>query len=180
MKIRITRMMVFLLIAFVSQTAFGQSDTQFSGKIKWMDFWVGEWNLTWKDKDGKIERGFNEVYKTLDGKVIQENFRALDGASEGFTGKSWTVFNTKKDTWFQTWVDNQGSYLDFTFELEAGKRIFKRTGNDKDGNTIHQRMVFYNITENNFDWNWESSKDGKTWNLLWQIHYEKIKAAKQN
>lgn len=179
-KKQISKLIVFLLIGFMSQTCFGQSDTQFSGKAKWMDFWVGDWNLTWKDKDGNVESGLNEVQKIMDGKVIQENFRALNGASAGFIGKSWTVFNVKKDTWFQTWVDNQGSYLDFTFEIEEGKRMFIRTGQDKDGNTNYQRMVFYNIAENNFDWKWESSKDKKAWNLLWQIHYEKIKATKQN
>lgn len=180
MKILRSKLLVIVLIAFMSQTGFCQSDTGLSGKAKWMDFWVGNWNLTWKDKDGNMERGLNEVKRTLGGKVIQENFRALNGASAGFIGKSWTVFNVNKDTWFQTWVDNQGSYLDFTFEIDGGKRVFKRTGLDKVGSPIYQRMVFYNITENNFDWNWESSKDAKTWDLLWQIHYERIKATKQN
>jgi hypothetical protein len=42
----------------------------------------------------------------------------------------------------------------------------------KEADNLVKRMVFYNITKEKFDWDWESSKDsGKTWNLSWQIHY---------
>ncbi|MBT8195494.1 MAG: hypothetical protein KJO64_03655 [Bacteroidia bacterium] len=176
MKTTGIKVLVFIMVALMADTGFAQSDTHLSGKAKWMDFWVGSWNLTWKDKDGNVERGINEVEKTLDGNVIQENFKALSGANAGFTGKSWTVFNVKNNSFNQTWVDNNGSYLDFTFTMDADKRVFKRTTKDKDGNTVYQRMVFYNVEVNDFDWNWESSKDGTTWNLLWKIHYERILA----
>jgi hypothetical protein len=37
-----------------------------------------------------------------------------------------------------------------------------------------QRMVFKNITPYEFDWSWESSKDGgKTWKVIWPIHYKR-------
>jgi len=37
-------------------------------------------------------------------------------------------------------------------------------------------MVWYNITENEFDWNWERSDDGGvTWDVKWQIKYKRKK-----
>jgi hypothetical protein len=43
-----------------------------------------------------------------------------------------------------------------------------------DDKEIHQRMIFYNIKNNSFDWNWERSKDaGETWELRWKVHYER-------
>ena len=34
-------------------------------------------------------------------------------------------------------------------------------------------MVWYNITEKEFDWNWERSiDDGKTWTTNWKINYD--------
>jgi hypothetical protein len=40
------------------------------------------------------------------------------------------------------------------------------------GEQCRQRMVWYNIEESQFDWNWERSDDGgQTWRVLWQIHY---------
>jgi hypothetical protein len=42
------------------------------------DFWVGKWDLSWKYGDGSEGKGTNHIMKTLDGKVIQENFEAID------------------------------------------------------------------------------------------------------
>lgn len=43
-----------------------------------------------------------------------------------------------------------------------------------EGKEITQRMVFYNISENTFDWNWESSTDnGENWKLNWKIKYSR-------
>jgi hypothetical protein len=40
------------------------------------------------------------------------------------------------------------------------------------GQPCKQRMVWYNITRDRFDWNWERSNDGGvTWRVLWQIQY---------
>jgi hypothetical protein len=37
-------------------------------------------------------------------------------------------------------------------------------------------MVWYNITADEFDWNWERSDDGgKTWEVKWQIKYKRKK-----
>ena len=37
------------------------------------------------------------------------------------------------------------------------------------------KLTKYNITEDKFDWNWESSKDnGKTWKLNWKLHYSRV------
>jgi hypothetical protein len=35
-------------------------------------------------------------------------------------------------------------------------------------------MVFYNISDQSLDWNWERSADwGQSWELLWRIHYQR-------
>ncbi|MGB5850172.1 MAG: hypothetical protein WBH40_16915 [Ignavibacteriaceae bacterium] len=63
----------------------------------------------------------------------------------------------------------------FTGGMEDEKMILSRKIT-RDENEIIQRMVFYNISKDEFDWNWESSKDiGKTWKLNWKLHYSKIK-----
>lgn len=107
--------------------------------------------------------------------MIKENFAVTgDESMKGFTGESWSVFNSNNGTWYQTWVDNQGSYLDFIGEIDGEKRIFKREVQKPDGSIIYQRMVFYDIKADSFTWDWENSTDkGKTWNLLWRIIYER-------
>lgn len=131
------------------------------------DFWLGEWDLSWGE-DGK---GTNRITKVLDSCVILENF---DGSpTMQFRGWSVSVYDTTSRRWKQTWVDNQGGYMDFTGGFEDGKMTLSRKTTIK-GDPVLQRMVFFNIRENELDWNWERSLDGgATWELRWQIHYKR-------
>ena len=132
-----------------------QPETQF-------DFWLGEWDMTW-GADGKAT---NHVLCILDGKVIQENFSSVD-----LNGMSVSVYDPERGLWCQTWVDNNGTYLDFTGKFEDGKMILIRDAIVR-GEACKQRMVWYNIEAGQFDWNWERSDDGgATWRVLWQIKY---------
>jgi hypothetical protein len=52
--------------------------------------------------------------------------------------------------------------------------ILARDAVRADGTKVIQRMVFKNISRNEFDWSWEASKDGgKTWEVQWPIHYKR-------
>ena len=128
------------------------------------DFWLGEWDCAWGE-DGK---GANHVHYIMDGKVIQENFTAPD-----LKGISFSVYDPERQLWCQTWVDNYGSYLDFTGNFEEGKMILSREAIVK-GEACKQRMVWYNLEGDQFDWNRERSDDGGiTWLVLWQIKYNR-------
>ena len=142
----------------------------------YFDFWVGNWELTWQHSDGTEGTGTNLIEKTLDGVVIQENFRALTGAYGGMKGTSLSVYNPQTKTWKQAWADNQGSYFDFTGVVENGQRIFQTEEQTlADGRTLIQRMRFYDIEQDNLKWDWESSFDGGvTWTLNWRIFYRKV------
>jgi len=144
---------------------------------RYFDFWIGEWNLTWKKADGSVGEGENSVSKTLNDKVIRENFKVTnDPAMGNFTGKSWSVYNKNNGTWYQTWVDNNGAYLDFIGEFNGNKRVFKREFIMSDGTLLMQRMVFYDIKKDSFSWDWETSSDrGETWELRWKIDYSRKK-----
>lgn len=142
----------------------------------WFDFWIGDWNLHWYEKDSVKATGKNNISRVLGNKIILEQFKALTGQNKGFEGKSWSVLDKSSGQWKQTWVDNSGAYLDFTGRVEGQNRIFERSVTKKDGTIIWQRMVFKNITPRSFTWEWESSNDnGKTWNLAWRIFYSRKK-----
>ncbi|MGH9580349.1 MAG: hypothetical protein ACRD2R_05090 [Terriglobales bacterium] len=69
-------------------------------------------------------------------------------------------------------MDNSGSYLDFVGEFSEGKMVLSREAVGRDGKKFLQRMVWFNINAEKFDWNWESSRDGgETWQVAWAIHY---------
>lgn len=139
-----------------------------AGSAQDFDFWVGSWELTWP-KDGA---GINVITKMLDDKVILE---AFDGRpSSPLVGRSVSVYDPKKDVWRQTWVDNQGGYLDFVGRMYPDGRMILGREAEQAGKAILQRMVWFNISTDSFDWHWEQSSDGgQTWTVQWPIHYRR-------
>ena len=131
------------------------------------DFWVGSWELTWND----TVKGTNVITKELDACVVHENFSDPAGK---FYGRSYSIYNPSKKLWQQTWVDNQGNYMDFEGGFENGKMTLSRSFVGPKGKTVMQRMTFFNIVDDSLDWSWESSLDGgKNWKQLWLINYKR-------
>jgi hypothetical protein len=127
------------------------------------DFWLGQWEGTW----GEDGRGTNRIAKTMGGCVVEEQF---DGGA--FKGMSVSVYDERQGCWKQTWVDNAGSYLDFTGGMTGGRMILSRQA-EIDGQVVQQRMVWYDIEADRFEWHWERSEDGQSWQVLWHIHYRR-------
>lgn len=166
--IKIIYACVVTMLAYSHAVAQDQENT-------WFDFWVGKWEATWTEPDGKIGRGTNTITKILDNTVIQENFRIDEGVSKGYLGTSISVYNPQKKTWHQGYADNQGAYFNLMGERQGDKRIFKTEVVIKGEKRIFQRMVFYEITGNSMQWDWESTEDGgNTWKLNWRINYKRI------
>jgi hypothetical protein len=139
---------------------------------KQLDFWVGEWDLTWPGNNpGETAHGTNTIRRILDGCIVEENF---SGGDAHLRGKSVSIFDVTAGKWKQTWVDNEGGYLDFVGESKDGQMILAREATGPNGTKSLSRMVFKNITHDEFDWSWEGSKDGgKTWKVVWPIHYKR-------
>jgi hypothetical protein len=137
-------------------------------EVHQFDFWVGDWKCSGESysPDGKTEHTecTNHITKELGGRVVEENFH-----TEGFNGKSVSVYDVNAKIWRQTWVDDGGAYLSFTGGWKDGKMTLATQPGPK-GRISH--MVFTNIQPDSFDWNWESSTDGgKTWKLKWHLRY---------
>jgi hypothetical protein len=137
--------------------------------VNTFDFWIGKWNASWSDSI----QGQNIIEKNLNNHVIVENFKFNN---QTFNGKSWSVFDSIGNIWHQTWVDDSGAYILFTGGQEGDKIILTMTEKrNNNGKIVTMRMVFYNINENSFDWDWQSSADEVEWKSVWNIHYTRIK-----
>jgi len=138
------------------------------------DFWMGDWNLTWSDSI----HGTNHIEKIFGNCTLQENF---NDPTTNYSGKSWTVYNPNYKIWQQTWVDNQGGYIDLTGNMKGDSMILttaEKTVPLKLSPTgkLVSRMVFHHIKPDSFDWSWESSTNGGlSWKNSWLIHYERKK-----
>jgi hypothetical protein len=159
---------LLFLIYLIPITLMAQSDQLEKSTY---DFWVGKWDAEWKNPDGSTSKGTNHILKVLDGVVLEENFAITTGPQAGFLGKSLSVMDANNN-WHQAWADNQGGYYDFVGEVIGDKKIFQTQLIERDGKKNIQRMVFYNIKEDSFSWDWEGTSDGgETWKLLWRISY---------
>jgi hypothetical protein len=98
--------------------------------------------------------------------VVHENFE-----SEGYKGMSVSVFSKEECRRHQAWVDSSGSYLDFVGEFSDGRMILSSDG-IVEGKPVKQRMIWYDITKDKPQWNWECSDDNSaTWQVIWKIQY---------
>jgi len=138
------------------------------------DFWLGDWQVTWKNPDGTTGHARNHVHRILDGEVIEEQFEAEPGPPPVLHGRSLSVLQKATGTWRQAWADNEGSFFSFTAAIDGDKRLFA-TPLVSDGQQVKgQRMVFHDIARDRFTWDWEGTTDGgKTWTLLWQLQYKR-------
>ncbi len=159
---------VFFLISF-SSVAQSTTVPCSSPEASQFDFWIGTWDLYSAD----TITGTNTIYKIMDGCAVQENF---EGAKNGYVGKSWSMFNPRTKNWQQTWVDNQGGYIALNGKFENNTMTLTTGVQKINGKDQINRMRFYNIKKDGFEWEWESSADnGSTWRSAWHIRYERKK-----
>ena len=147
--------------------AFAEPSTLELDAARQFDFWLGEWDCSWQ-VDGVAHAGTNSVYADLGGMVIVENFDARP--SLDYQGLSYSVYDRPAQCWKQTWVDSQGTYLDFVGRFEDGVMELRRSADD-----ALFRMRWENIEPNRFDWSYQrSDDDGETWTAIWEIGYSRV------
>jgi hypothetical protein len=141
-----------------------------------LEFWLGTWAATWQGGAGT-----NRLQRILGGRVIHEQFEGgpVDAAGvlapdgERLRGQSWSVFDAARALWRQTWVDDQGGYLDLVGDRVDGWFAFVRDAPER-GPAARQRMVFRDVAAEAFRWTWELSLDaGTSWATRWEIHYRR-------
>lgn len=170
------RPLILLFVLTLPGILFSQ-EKKISYDASMMDFWTGDWKVSWTVGDIVTHTGENTVLKILGDRVVEENFRVNTGPNKGYVGKSWSVFNTRTNEWKQTWVDNSGAYLDFTGQLMGDSVIFKREMRIKPQVIRQQRMVFCDIEEDRLTWKWQHRDEGEAnrfgeWRDDWVIYYE--------
>ncbi len=165
----LTIIIFFFIATFCSAQSNSQKPCSFP-EASQFDFWVGDWNLTRSDS----LHGTNRIEKLYGNCIVHENFT---DPLLNYLGQSWSVYNPNYKEWQQTWIDNQGGYIALTGGKVNDSMILKTAERtvplkvSPSGKMIN-RMVFYNIASNSFDWSWEASSDGGvTWKANWKIHY---------
>jgi hypothetical protein len=69
------------------------------------DFWAGNWDVF--DLGSPVKVAHAQVDLILDGCVLREDYQGRDGHK----GQSFTIYDSARDVWHQTWVTNSGELL---------------------------------------------------------------------
>lgn len=136
-----------------------------------MDFWLGDWALSFTGQDGKPAEAISVISKIEGGCVIDERF---DGAASiDFTGRSWSVYDPAADLWRQTWVDATGSYLLFE-EGPAQDADFALIQTNVPPEGPYWRMIWTDVGADALTWTWQSRVEaGAPWTDVWIIRYKR-------
>jgi len=162
---------------FVPQAAAQQQPPSCgSDEHKALDFWVGDWDVSWGEgypsTGGKAGAARNTITKsdTYKGCVIEENFQ---GGPLNFNGISLSAYRPNEGLWRQLWMDSSNGYLPFQGgPQEDGSFVFEMLRFSE--KSRYMRMVFKNIEADSLTWHWQKSDDkGETWTDQWVIEYQR-------
>ena len=160
-----------LLLACTMQTTLAAPAAQ---PADLFDFWLGDWQVSWRNADGTTGKARNHVARILDGNVIEERFEEDAGdPAPLLKGRSLSVRDAA-GLWRQAWADNQGGFFALSASVDGDKRLFSTALTAAGAEVKGQRMVFHDITPGAFTWDWEGTTDGgRTWKLLWRLAYRR-------
>jgi hypothetical protein len=139
-----------------------------------LDFWLGTWTVSWPEG-----RGTNTIRRILDDAVIEERFECVDDDGSRLTGRSHSLLDRADGQWRQTWVDSSGAYLDLVGVEVNGRISFVRSV-VLDGQPVRQRMVWLDVSPDDFRWEWQRSTDGgDSWSVQWALDYRRADGTDQ-
>lgn len=148
------------------------SDPCDAPEYRQMDFWTGEWDLSWQAADGTTRTGTNVISKTPFGNcVITEDFDGAPGNT--LKGRSVSTYSRPHGKWRQTWVDNQGSYFSLHGGLQEDGRFILEMDRLNDRGP-YSRMVFEEIKPDSLTWRWQGKTEAESdWADRWVINYRR-------
>ncbi|MCI0441671.1 hypothetical protein L0244_23855 [bacterium] len=138
-----------------------------SAEFRQIDFWVGEWVVTYAD--GR-PAGNSVIQKILNGCVILENWSGVDG----FEGKSFNLYDRNKKKWIQKWVDIRGQLLEFEGSFRDKTLEYTARYTTLDGKNVIGMMTFTPSADGTIRQIWKQSTDeGKTWKMEFDGIYKR-------
>jgi hypothetical protein len=131
------------------------------------DFWVGDWDAFDVDSPGKVVAR-TRVTRILGGCVLLEDYQGADG----HFGQSFTIYDSSRDRWHQSWVTNQGTLLVIEGGLEDGKMVLR--GTDRIKNRTRQISGTWKAVPGGVQETAVISTDGgKTWTQWFDLIFRR-------
>lgn len=142
----------------------------FAPEHRQFDFWIGEWDVFITGTENQA--GTSSIQLILDSCIIFENWTG----GNGYTGKSFNLYNATDRKWEQIWVDSRGGMIKFTGEGRDGNLYYTADSKQPDGTTLQRRLTFFNQGPDRVRQFSERTTDGgKTWSVEYDLTYVRKK-----
>lgn len=140
-------------------------------RYRQLDFWVGAWDVRPNGAPMTQAPASNVITKEHDGCVIHESWTA-----PASTGQSFNIYDSSRDRWYQTWVDNTGGLHEYKGGLEGANMVYFADLAPPPGQSgrVPTRLTFFNLDPNHVRQLSESTADGgKTWTVNYDLIYSR-------
>ncbi len=117
------------------------------------DFWIGDWEVF--DAGNPVKIAHARIDPILGGCVLREDYQAADGHA----GQSFTIYDSSRSVWHQTWVTNGGTFLAIEGKFENGEIML--SGRNQQGEIV--RGTWKPVNGEVREVAVKSADGGKTW-----------------
>lgn len=134
------------------------------------DFWVGDWDVFDDDDPHKIVARL-KVDRILDGCVLREDYQQTDGLA----GQSFSVYDSSRKVWHQTWATNRGYLLLLDSKLKGSEMILSGMDHMADGKERLVRGVWKPQSDGFHEFAERSLDGGKRWSSWFSMTFKSHK-----
>jgi len=132
------------------------------------DFFAGDWDTYDVAAPSKLVAR-NKVTLILEGCVVHEVYRQTDG----LVGESFSLYDSSRGGWHQSWVTNRGSLLLLDGGLDGDRMALTATEKSSDGTTSLLRGVWRREGTTVRETATRSTDGGKSWTPVFDIVFRK-------
>jgi hypothetical protein len=163
-----TILTIGLLAALLAPTAAAQCR---SPEHRQFDFWVGDWDAYDLSDTAKAVARL-QVTRIMDGCVLREVYAQQDGLN----GESFSLWDTPRRRWHQSWVTNRGALLLLEGRLEGERMVLTAPEWKPDGNSTLLRGMWWREGANVRHRADRSADGGRTWAPVWDMVFRPHRA----
>ena len=144
----------------------------FDARYRQFDFWIGEWDVAPTAGPANPPVGASSIQRILSGCIIFENWTGANG----YSGKSFNLFNSATNKWEQIWVDSVGGMVKFEGEFQDGVLHYYAENPGPNNTRVRRHLQFIPQGPDQVrQFSQQSSDNGKTWTVEYDLTYRRKK-----
>jgi hypothetical protein len=133
-------------------------------EFRQLDFWIGDWD-TYEITDSTKVVARNHVTSILGGCVLREDYQQNDG----LLGESYSLWDSSRGVWHQSWVTNRGALLLLNGRMEGNRMVMTAAEKLADGTPALLRGMWWAQGRNVRHKAERSTDAGKTWKPVFDM-----------